>query len=282
MSPAPELVAIPSGVELAVRSFLPSRAGTGADFLLTHGLASNATLWTDVAEHLAAAGHRVFTFDQRGHGRSSKPDHGYDMATVADDLVHLIEALDLDRPVVGGQSWGGNVVLEATHRHPDRVGAAVLVDGGFINLRRQFPDWEACRDALAPPRLVGTPLSDITSWIQSMAADWPESGRQATLENFEIRADDTIAPWLTLERHIAVLHGLWVHEPSSRYADIEQPVLIIAAAADHTERDRRSPAVDEAVTGLQRGRAVWFQPAHHDVHAQKPAEVASAMLDFVG
>ncbi len=282
MSPTPELVAIPSGVTLAVRRFGPDRAGAGPDFLLTHGLASNATLWTGVAEHLAAAGHRVFTFDQRGHGRSSKPDHGYDMATVADDLVQLIDALDLDRPVVGGQSWGGNVVLEATHRHVDRIAAAILVDGGFIDLRRQFPNWEACRDALAPPRLVGTPLSDITAWIRSMAADWPASGREATLENFEVRADRTIAPWLTLERHLAVLHGLWEHEPSSRYADIELPVLIVAAAGDDAERDRRSPAVHEAVAGLPQGRAVWFQPAHHDVHAQKPTEVAAAMLDFVG
>ncbi len=282
MSPEPELVVIPSGVTLAVRRFDPGSAAQGPDFLLTHGLASNATLWTDVAERLAVAGHRVFTFDQRGHGRSSKPDHGYDMGTVADDLVQLIDALDLDRPVVGGQSWGGNVVLEATHRHADRIAAAILVDGGFIHLRRRYPKWETCRDALAPPRLVGTPLSDITSWIESMAVDWPASGREATLENFEIRSDDTIAPWLTLEHHLAVLHGLWEHEPSSRYATIENPVLIVAAAGDAAERDRTSPAVDEAIAGLRQGRAVWFQPAHHDVHAQKPAEVAAALLDFVG
>lgn len=279
-SDEPELLSLPSGVDLAVRRFEPIDSPDGADILLTHGLASNARLWSGAARLLAAAGHRVVTFDQRGHGQSSKPDTGYDMATVADDLALLIEELGWDRPIVGGQSWGGNVVIEAAHRHSEKLAGAVVVDGGFLHLQRQFPHWEDCREALAPPPLIGTPLSEIRSWIDTMAADWPEDGRAATLANFEIREDHTVAPWLTFDRHLAVLHGLWEHEPSARYRHIDVPVLVIAAAGSAADRERKTPAVDEAVHSLPNGRAEWFEPAHHDVHAQKPVDVAELLRSF--
>ena len=80
--------------------------------------------------------------DLRGHGGSSTPDDGYDFATVAADLVAVAGALGMDRPVVAGQSWGGNVVLELARRHPHHVTQVVCVDGGVIELSRQFEQVE--------------------------------------------------------------------------------------------------------------------------------------------
>lgn len=274
------LVALASGVQLSTTTFLPSGTQTERDVLLTHGLASNQQLWFGAAEALAAKGHRVVTFDQRGHGQSSKPDDGYDMAAVADDLALLIDALGLDRPLIGGQSWGGNVVLEAAHRHGDQIAGAVLVDGGLLHLRRQFPEWQDCAEALAPPPLLGMPLAEITSWVESSAADWPETGRQATLANFEARPDGTIAPWLTFDRHMTVLRGLWEHEPAAIYPTIEPPVLVIAAADSPEARARKTPGVDEALAALPTAAVCWFDPAHHDVHAQHPIAVADAIHEF--
>jgi len=276
-----DIVPIASGVQLSTTTFLPEGTPTGRDVLLTHGLASNQRLWFGAAEALAAKGHRVVTFDQRGHGQSSKPDNGYDMATVADDLALLVEALDLDQPLIGGQSWGGNVVLEAAHRHGANISGAVLVDGGFLQLRRQFPDWDDCARALAPPPLLGMPLAEITSWVESSAADWPEAGRQATLANFEARSDGTIAPWLTFERHMTVLRGLWEHDPAAIYAEVETPVLIIAASDSAEAHARKSPIVDEAVAALPDASVHWFDPAHHDVHAQHPDAVADVLHHFI-
>ena len=125
--------------------------GEPTSFLLVHGLASNARMWDGVAERLSEAGHPVATVDLRGHGRSAKPDAGYDVATVADDLATLIERLGFDRPIAAGQSWGGNVVLELSARHPESVRAIACVDGGWLDLQAAFPDWDACRTALAPP-----------------------------------------------------------------------------------------------------------------------------------
>lgn len=283
-------VALSSGVELHVLDWIadaPTEAHSdtrpSTPFVLTHGLASNARLWDGVARRLAAAGHRVVTVDQRGHGRSSKPDDGYDVGTCADDLRLLIDELDLGAtPVVGGQSWGGNVVLEFAARHGERLAAAVCVDGGFIDLQSAFDDWEACRTALAPPQIAGTPLSRIRAWLESSASDWPDEGRAGTLANFEVRADGTIAPWLTAERHLVVLRGLWDHRPSERYASITAPTLMIGAeSGGGTWNDTKHLAVRDAASTLPVGRGHWFTPAHHDVHAQHPDEVAALLLRIV-
>ena len=272
--------ALPSGVELHAVHW---EADGGSDpelppWLLVHGLASNARLWDGVARSLAQCGHRVVAVDQRGHGRSSKPDDGYDMATVADDLRLLIDVLGWERPAVAGQSWGGNVVLELAVRHPASVHSVVCVDGGFIDLATKFPDWDDAAKALAPPRLAGTPLDRITQWLETSAADWPEEGRRGTLANFEVRDDGTIAPWLTFDRHLMVLRGLWEHQPSTRYPNVTAPTLLIGAdtgdvAWSHSKHD----AVDHALAILPTGRAEWFSPAHHDVHAQHPGEVAALL-----
>ena len=65
--------------------------------------------------------------------------------------------------------------------------------------------------------------------LRRMHPDWPESGIEGTLACFETRDDGTVAPWLTLDRHLSVLRGLWEHRPSARFPRIEEPVLFIHA-----------------------------------------------------
>ena len=50
-----------------------------------------------------------------------EPQTGYDLDTAVADLLALISVLELDRPVLAGQSWGGNVVLELGWRRPETV-----------------------------------------------------------------------------------------------------------------------------------------------------------------
>ncbi len=278
--PVEERTALSSGVELQVFRRDPDRAATATverPWLLVHGLASNARLWDGVAIELARLGHPVAAVNQRGHGQSSKPDEGYEMETVAEDLRLLIDALGWERPAVAGQSWGGNVVLELGYRHPDSVEVVSCIDGGFIDLRSVFPSWDDAASALAPPPLAGMRYDDVERWVTEMAGDWPVTGRDGTLANFERREDGTIAPWLTAERHVEVLRGLWDHEPSSRYPNMVPPVLLVAAdTGDVAWSDSKHRAVDAAMETLPRGRAEWFD-AHHDVHAQHPIEVADLL-----
>ncbi len=218
--------------------------------------------------------------DQRGHGRSSKPDGPYDVPTVADDLAALVRELGLDRPVVAGQSWGGNVVIELAARHPGIARGIVCVDGGWFEPSQTFPSWEACRESLAPPRLAGRRLAEVEGYIRGAHPDWPESGIAGTLANFERFPDGTIAPWLTFDRHIAVLRGMWEHRPSERYADVREPVLLVPAgpAERHGREAQRDAAIERARATLAHAR-VHPIAGDHDIHAQHPTEVADVMID---
>ena len=276
-------VLVADGVELAVDAWLPA-PGDAVDgappFVLVHGLASNARMWDGAATALVAAGHQAFTVDLRAHGRSSKPDGPYDVPTVSRDLAALIEGLGLDRPVVAGQSWGGNVVLEVAAHRPELVRGIACVDGGWLELGRDFADWDACRAALAPPRLAGRRLDEIEGYIRSAHPDWPESGIRGVLCNFEIRPDGTIAPWLTFDRHIEVLRGLWEHRPTERYADVAVPVLLVPVAGSDDDRLRRKHRqVDEAAAAIPGARVRWFT-GDHDIHAQHPDELAGVLHDL--
>ncbi|MFM8793427.1 MAG: alpha/beta fold hydrolase [Acidimicrobiales bacterium] len=257
--------------------------GGGIPMVLVHGLASNCRLWDGAARELVALGHDVVALDLRGHGRSDKPDHGYSVPEVARDVVDVIGRLSdgnsaWERPLVLGQSWGGNIVVEIAANHAGRVRGAVAVDGGTIELSRAFPDWEECSRTLAPPRLAGMPAERLRTFVRGAHPDWSEEAIDGTMHNMEHHADGTISPWLTFERHITVLRGLWEHSPTALFPRIEVPVLFTPASkADdqHTRTKRESHA--RALELVPRARVEWFEPADHDLHAQFPARFASTV-----
>ena len=256
----------------------------GAPYLLVHGLASNARLWDGVARRLAQAGRQSVAVDLRGHGHSDKPDAGYDFATITEDLRRLVAALgpDFERPIMVGQSWGASVVLDFAVRHPDLTRGIVLVDGGLTDLRDAFLTWEVCWDRLAPPPLVGMPLSSIEGYFHSAHADWPEEGFEGSLGNFEIRPDRTIAPWLSRERHKAILEAMYGHRTPELWAALQVPALIVpvdGGESDWTKAKRAGVEVAlaaTAATGVP-ARTAWFK-GDHDIHAQHPVELAEAIL----
>lgn len=256
--------------------------GEGPPFVLLHGLASNARLWDGVASALASAGHRVLAVNQRGHGLASKPDDGYDLATVTDDLHALISTLGLEQPVIAGQSWGANVVVEFAARFPGVALALACVDGGTIELAKRYPTWDDCAAALRPPPFAGTPLADIEPMIRNSHADWPESGIAGTLACFEVRDDGTVAPWLTLDRHLHVLRGLWEHRPLERLPLIREPVLFIPAGGSGSSawNEAERASLNQAVVAMRDGRVTWID-GDHDLHAQHPVQVAALLRTLV-
>jgi pimeloyl-ACP methyl ester carboxylesterase len=249
-------------------------------FLLVHGLASNKHMYDGVGDALARAGRRSIAIDQRGHGQSAKLDDGYDVATVSADLDEVLQTLSIPRVAVVGQSWGGNVVIEMGVRFPERLAGIVCVDGGFIHLGSQFATWEDCAAKLKPPKLIGTPFATLQGWMRAAHPDWPESARLGEVASFEVRADQTIAPWLTFDRHMAILKDLYLHDPTERYPLIRVPTLVVPAGSKVSFTNDKQGAVDQALALLSHGRVRWFENADHDIHAQFPEELTAVLLDF--
>jgi pimeloyl-ACP methyl ester carboxylesterase len=251
-------------------------------FLLVHGLASNLRLWDGVAEELQARGHTVVALDQRGHGRSDAPESRYDMDTAIGDLRAVIDALGLTRPVLAGQSWGGNVVLEFGWRHPRAVRGITCVDGGIIELADWFATWEACLAALTPPRLDHLTLAEVEARMRADHPEMPDRAIAAALECFRVLEDGRIEARLARHRHLEILRALWEHRPSTRFPTLEPPTLLVLAdTGDEARTARKRQAEQLALAAAPRLRSHWFSPAHHDVHSQFPDRVAELLAAAV-
>jgi pimeloyl-ACP methyl ester carboxylesterase len=254
--------------------------GEAAPFVLVHGLASNGRTWLDVARHLAAAGHAVVAYDQRGHGRSQRPPTGYDHEGAIGDLRTVIDATESHRPIVVGQSWGGNLVVEMAARHSEEVTGVATVDGGTIDLNAAFPDWETAEQALTPPGTRPGTLADARRMLRTAHPDWPERGVEATLANLE-ETEDGVRNRLALDAHMSIVRSMWENPPSRSLPLVEAPVVLIPAENDHRGPiEARRQAVAAAAEALPRARVRWIE-GDHDLHVQQPETVAATLLEAV-
>ncbi len=107
--------------------------GDGPDLLFVHSVGVTAMTWSTVIDHLPAF--RATSLDLRGHGRSlTAPlltsDHSWR------DIITVIDAFDLHRPVLIGHTTGGFLALAAAADRPDLVSAVVTLEAGLLDAPR--------------------------------------------------------------------------------------------------------------------------------------------------
>lgn len=96
--------------------------------LAVHGVTANHLCW----QRLAALDRVTLVApDLRGRGRSGRLPGPAGMDRHVDDLVAVLDHLGLEAPLLAGHSMGGFVAAALVARHPERVAATVLVDGGL-------------------------------------------------------------------------------------------------------------------------------------------------------
>src|SRR5262245_35211286 len=118
-----------NGVELHL-----AEAGEGPLVVLAHGFPELAYSWRHQLPALAAAGFRVVAPDQRGYGRSSRPEavEDYDIHHLTGDLVGILDDLGEERAVVVGHDWGSMVATHMALLHRDRVAGVVNMSVPFL------------------------------------------------------------------------------------------------------------------------------------------------------
>jgi len=101
----------------------------GRPIVFIHGLSQCWLQWSRQMNSSLVEDHRLVALDMRGHGRSDKPRDGYDDSKQwADDVDAVIQALDLDHPVLSGWSYGPLVCLDyIRHYGEDRLGGLHFV-----------------------------------------------------------------------------------------------------------------------------------------------------------
>ena len=103
-------------------------AGTEASLVIVPGIVSPATLWSHIAEVLAAEGYDVWILDVRGRGLSEQGPHlDYGLDACADDLAAFITAAGLKNPMVVGHSMGARIAARLSARS-DVIGKLIMLD----------------------------------------------------------------------------------------------------------------------------------------------------------
>jgi pimeloyl-ACP methyl ester carboxylesterase len=128
--PQPTMVKT-NGLDMAVYEAGPKN---GLPVVMCHGFPELAYSWRHQLPALAAAGYRAIAPDQRGYGRTTRPEkvEDYDMAHLTGDLVGMLDALGIQKAVFCGHDWGGIVVWNMPLMHPDRVAGVIGVNTPFF------------------------------------------------------------------------------------------------------------------------------------------------------
>jgi pimeloyl-ACP methyl ester carboxylesterase len=136
-------------------NFHYQQAGTGPDVVLIHGVTGDLSIWfLSQAMGVLSQSFRVTAYDLRGHGYSQVTPNGYTSADQAGDALAIMDALEIDRAMLVGHSFGAVIAMHAAVLAPERIEALVVSDPSFPALRHledlsRWGHWQNFRDEAA-------------------------------------------------------------------------------------------------------------------------------------
>jgi len=137
--------------------------------VLLHGLGATASSLMPLVLDLARD-HRVWAPDLPGHGDTAKPSTVYDAAFLARWLSAFLDVIDARNPVLGGNSLGGRLTLEAAMREPGRHAGLLLLcpAAAFRRIRQAVPLVRVLRPGLARAPIPAPPHRLVIEGIRAM------------------------------------------------------------------------------------------------------------------
>jgi pimeloyl-ACP methyl ester carboxylesterase len=144
-------------------NFHYQQAGSGPDVVLIHGVTGDLSIWfLCEAMGIFSGSYRVTAYDLRGHGYSDVTKDGYTSADQAVDTLAIMDALEIDRAILVGHSFGGVIAMHAAVLAPDRVESLVVSDPSFPALRHledlsRWGHWQNFRDEAEQAGVILSP-----------------------------------------------------------------------------------------------------------------------------
>lgn len=292
--------------------------GEGPLVVLAHGFPELSYSWRHQVNALAEAGYRVIAPDQRGYGRSSRPDRveDYDVLALTGDLLALVDDVGEEQAVFVGHDWGAILVWQLALLAPDRVAGVVGMSVPFV-ARPPMPPIQLLRQVLGDAwfymvyfQAPGVADADLgrdpaTTMRRLLAAKMPDG--DAAIDPAVMADDgrgfvdripesDELPSWLTqaeLDHYVAEfthtgftgplnwyrnLDRNWEITPQLADAHVVVPSLFIGGSRDPV-LVMSPPANGEPFLDDHRG-TVLVPGAGHWVQQESPDEVNAALLDF--
>lgn len=246
--------------------------GSGRPLVVLHGIFGSSDNWLTVGKALAEH-FSLYLVDQRNHGRSPRSEV-FDYPSMAADLQELIEAQNLQNPLILGHSMGGKVVMEHSRLYPGVAARQVVVDIG--------PQFYPVHHQAILAGLNAIPLAILTSRQaaeETLAQYVPEADvRQFLLKNLYRDENGAFAWRINLPVITAQIENVGRALPATPGTKIETPTLFVRGALSRYIRQEDLPLIDELF-------AHWEMKdvanAGHWVQAEQPTAFLQAVLPFL-
>jgi pimeloyl-ACP methyl ester carboxylesterase len=213
-----------------IRLHYLDHGGDGPVLVLVPGLTANAHSFDGLAHAGLTEVARVLALDMRGRGESDAPDSGYAIEDHARDILGVLDALGLDRVVLGGHSFGGLLVYWLAANHPDRVERCIVIDApaeldpamldqiqpSLDRLERVYASWDEY-------------LALVTSMPYFAEGGWDSDVEQYFRADVLIRPDGTVQARCRPEHIEEVIRGEFAVDWPELVTRIEQPTLMFRA-----------------------------------------------------
>ena len=255
--------------------------GQGPPVILVHGL--GGTLWNWEYQQVALAGsHRVITLDLIGSGYSDKPDIQYHPEQLVEFLRRFMDALDIRRASLVGNSMGAGVVSGMALTHPARVDRLVLIGGLPSDVRNKLGDTYL---KTAVETRVPVWIAKLGNWFAGRGmtrAVLSEIVHDQTLltpavieRSYRNRArPGLIPPLIKLSRNL----DLWEQGYALRLHEIQQPTLVLWGAEDRVFPPDVGRKLHETIRG---SRFRLVPEAGHMPQWERPEAVNALLLGFL-
>ena len=292
-----QFVVVEPGVKLEVLDWGGPSDGRGRPLVMLAGVGATAHNFDQFAAKLVMQFH-VWGITRRGFGASSGLTPGISADRLGDDVLAVLDALKINRPILVGHSIGGQELSSIGSRHPDRVAGLIYLDAGYSYALYDKTHGDLYIDAL-----------DVRRKLEQLRCCGASQDPQAMRDLLE-----TLLP--QLEKDLKAQQTLPVAPPppggfsqpdaavqaivdsQQKYTNIPVPILAIFAvphdlgstAAATPEARAAQEAADEAITGAQAGaferalpsvRVVRIPHADHFVFRSNEADVLREMTAFI-
>jgi len=294
------VVPLADGVRL---HYLAWPAGVGAGsatrpVVLVHGLTRTAWTWLPVGRRLAAAGIAVAAPDLRGHGASDAPLDGYDLESLALDVLTVAAgagwgaAVDGPAVVLAGHGLGALIAVEAVHAQPGSIAGLVLLDGGWeeaFEATQLLPD-QLVEAMAEPPEVLASMDAYLSDRRDFDPHTWDADQERAARAQVTERHAGHVRPVTKGSVIRRCVSAMYDYRPLEALSAIACPVSLLVAgkgtADDEDERERRLAIDDVQGARARAGRepmaVTILADASHDLMRYRPDVVAGEIARLAG
>lgn len=268
-------IVLRSGVRVRIAECGP---GNGPPVLMLHGWGGSVYGFRRNMPPLGAAGFRVIAADLLGHGLSDKPLDvaRYTWEGQLGQVTEIMDALEIERATLIGQSMGGELSLGFTKEHPSRVNAVAVVNASGLG---RIPGINAIRFLAKAPPGLHLPITSRRFMVRAVLKH--AHGRPARFTERDI--DEYWAPSQFPEWGGALIMllrvGRWDPVPPGEFAGLSQPTLVIVSSGDRVVCVENDEALRTRIPPAS--TVVRIPDGGHLVNEESPEPVNAALLAFL-